>query len=94
VALDLALKHGGVVESVLSSVVSVVFKLSEHQAEPPAVALVNNLGPNVRVVLGQGEYLRGIFGSPNRSNYGTIFPNIQGTLQILFQLDFGSSKNI
>jgi hypothetical protein len=93
-ALDLALRHRGVVESVLSSVVSVVFKLSEHQEEPLAVALLNELGSNVRVVCGHGEYLRGILGSPNRSHYGTIFPNIHGILQILFQLDFGSSKNI
>lgn len=94
VALEVVLDHGGMVENVMSSVVMAVFKSTENQVESAVAALLSSLGPDVRAVCGYGEYLRGVFGSKKRFSYGTIIPNIHGVLQSLFQLDFGSSRNI
>ena len=94
VALEIVLNHGGTVENIMSSVVSVIFKPTEDQLESAMAALLSSLGPNIRAVHGHGEYLRGVFGSQKRFSYGTIFPNFHGILQLLFQLDFGSSKNV
>jgi hypothetical protein len=92
VALEIVFEHGGMVESIMSSVVSVTCKPSEDQLESAMAALMSSLGPNVRAVRGHGEYLRGVFGSQKRFSYGTIFPNFHRILQLLFQQDFGSSK--
>jgi len=94
VALEIVLNHRGMVENIMSSVVSVVFKPTENQLESTMAALLSGLGSNIRAVYGHGEYLRGVFGSQTRLSYGTIFPNFHGILQLLFQLDFGSSKNV
>jgi hypothetical protein len=94
VALEIVLNHRGMVENIMSSVVSVVFRPTENQSESAMAALLSGLGSNIRAVYGHGEYLRGVFGSQKHFSYGTIFPNFHIILQLLFQLDFGSSKNV
>lgn len=93
-AFQVLLDDGGTVEDMMSSIATVVFEPESVPREWSMDALLSRLGPNVRAVYGRGEYLRGAFGSQGRFNYGTVFPSFHGMLEILFQLEFGSSRKI
>jgi len=60
----------------------------------PVAALLDQLGPNVRVVYGHGERLRGAIGSQTRFAYGTVLKDFGKMLESLFQVEFGSSKEL
>jgi hypothetical protein len=93
-AFDIVMDDKGMVEDIMSSIVTVIFKPTFLSPDFSMDAFLGKLGPNVRAVHGHGEFLRGTIGSPKRFTYGTIFPNINKTLETLFQLEFGSSKEI
>jgi hypothetical protein len=92
-ALEILFNQGGVVESIMSSVVFVTFKPDSMPARP-IDAFFEALGSNVRAVYGQGGYPRGIFGSARIFRHGTILPNFNSKLEILGQLEFGFSKEL
>ena len=93
-ALEIVVNQGGVVESIMSSIVSVIFKPTPDPQDRPVDALLGKLGSNVRVVYGHGECLRGFLGIPAAFSHGTILPNFNRTLEILLHLEFGSSTEI
>jgi hypothetical protein len=90
-AIDVVLDHGGMVDVIMSSIVTATFNPQSDVAQPPT-NMLGKLGPNVRAVYGRGEYLRGLVGSSRRFSYGTIFPHIQPMLETLFALEFGTAK--
>jgi len=93
-ALEVVVSQGGVVESIMSSIVSVIFKPTPDPQDRPVDALLSRLGSNVRAVYGHGECLRGFLGIPAAFSHGTILPNFNRTLEILLHLEFGSSTEI
>jgi hypothetical protein len=93
-ALEIVVNQGGIVESIMSSIVSVIFKPTPDPQDRPVDALLARLGLNVRAVYGHGECLRGFLGIPAAFSHGTILPNFNRTLEILLHLEFGSSAEI
>jgi len=90
-AIDVVIDHGGMVEAIMSGIVTATFK---PMSVSSTSAVSNQLGPNVRAVYGRGAYLRGAIGSGKPFTYGTIFPHMQRMLETLFALEFGASKEI
>jgi hypothetical protein len=93
-ALDVILDNDGFVEGIMSSVASAVFTTQSKSMEQSIDALFGKLGSNVRVVYGHGYFLRGTVGSQRRFAYGTMFPNFGKMLEILLEIEFGSSKEL
>jgi len=93
-AIDVVIDHGGMVEEIMSGIVTATFKPASDSAQPSAKAVSGKLGANVRAVYGRGVYLRGAIGLGKRFTYGTIFPHMQRMLETLFALEFGVSKEI
>jgi hypothetical protein len=93
-AIDTVIDDGGVVEDIVSSILTVIFKPTFHSRDFSMDDLLAKLGPNVRAVYGDGKFLPGTIGSPRRFNYGTLFPDISRTLETLFLLEFGTSRGI
>jgi hypothetical protein len=93
-AIDVVIDHGGMVEQIMSGIVTATFKPTLDSSKPSTHAASGELGPNVRAVYGRGTYLRGAIGSGERFTHGTIFPHMQRMLETLFALEFGASKEI
>lgn len=93
-AVELILREGAVVESVLSSFVSAVFPLETEAPLDPIKATLDRLGPNVRAVYRVGDYLRGVIASPSRFDYGTVVPNMSEAMEELLRLEFGSVERL
>jgi hypothetical protein len=93
-AVELILREGAVVESVLSSFVSAVFPLETETPLDPIKATLDRLGPNVRAVYRVGDYLCGVIASPSRFDYGTVVPNMSEAMEKLLRLEFGSVKRL
>jgi len=90
-AIDVVLDHGGMVEVIMSFIVTATFNPQSDVLQPPT-NMLGKLGPNVRAVYSCGEYLRGPVGSSRWFSFGTIFPHIQPMLETLFTLEFGTAK--
>jgi hypothetical protein len=88
--LDIVLDHDGTIESIMSSIAVATFK-SRAPAKRSLDVLLGKLGPDVRAIYGQGEFLRGTHGSLRRFTYGTIFPNINAKLEALRDTEFGAT---
>jgi hypothetical protein len=54
-ALEIVVRQGGVVESIMSSIVSVIFKPTPDPQDRPVDALLGRLGSNVRAVYGRAN---------------------------------------
>jgi len=101
-AFDAALHTGGVVMSVMSSVVVVTFGIpirspdneSIDQRNQAVARLLRDLGPNVRVISGRADGLYGIVGSDRRFSFEALIPDFSGSLEHLLRLDFGSSAEV
>jgi hypothetical protein len=93
-AIDVVIDHGGMVEEIMSGIVTATFKPAPDASQPSRNGMLRKLGPNVRAVHGRGTYLRGAIGSNKHLTYGTIFPHMQRMLETLFALEFGASKEI
>lgn len=93
-AIELMLREGAIVESVLSSFVSAVFMLETKTPLDPIKATLDRLGPNVRAVYHLGDHLRGVIASTSRLDYGTIVPNMGVALEMLLRLEFGSVERL
>jgi hypothetical protein len=93
-ACDILLDDGALVEAMMSSIICAVFEPARISVNRVVDNLLAELGQNVRIAYGRGEYLRGTFGSPRRFTYGTIFPNFSKSLLVLFEVDYGASKEI
>jgi hypothetical protein len=88
--LDIVLDHDGVIEGIMSSIAVATFK-SSAPARRSLDALLGKLGPDARAVHGQGEFLRGAYGSQRRFTYGTILPNLTAKLEALRKTEFGAT---
>src|SRR4051794_27590737 len=93
-AVELILREGAIVESVLSSFVSAAFPLEPETPLDPIKATLDRLGPNVRAVYRVGDYLRGVIVSPRRLDYGTVVPNMGAAMETLLRLEFGSVERL
>ena len=93
-AIEVVIDHGGMVEEIMSGIVTATFKPAPDSSQPSTNATLCELGPNVRAVYGRGIYLRGAIGSGKRFTHGTIFPHMQRILETLFALEFGATKEI
>ncbi|XUM24426.1 hypothetical protein ACRAVF_15280 [Bradyrhizobium oligotrophicum S58] len=93
-AIELMLREGAIVESVLSSFVSAVFMLETKTPLDSVEATLDRLGPNVRAVYRFGDHLRGVIASPSRFDHGTIVPNMSAVMQRLLRLEFGSVERL
>ncbi|UFZ03589.1 hypothetical protein LQG66_30930 [Bradyrhizobium ontarionense] len=89
-AVELILREGAIVESVLSSFVSAVFPLETDTPLDPIKATLDRLGPNVRAVYCFGDHLRGVIASPSHVAYGTVVPSMGAAMERLLRLEFGS----
>jgi len=90
----LAKINDGIIEDIMSSIVTVIFTPALSPDRLSMDALLDKLGSDVRAVYGAGDYLRGTIGSNRSFRYGTIFPDISSKLEILFQLEFGTSREV
>ena len=93
-AIELMLREGAIVESVLSSFVSAVFTLESETPLDRIGATLDRLGSNVRAVYRVGDYLRGVIASPSRFDYGTVVPNMSAAMERLLRLEFGSVERL
>jgi hypothetical protein len=101
-AFEVTLDAGGVIMSIMSSVVAVVYGIpvripddeSIAQRNQTLVRLGRDLGPNVRTVFGRASCLYGNGGSARRMNYGALIPDFSGSLETLLALEFGNSAEI
>lgn len=93
-AIGSVVNDGGMVEGIMSSLVSGIFEPASHPPEWSMADLLTRLGPDARAVFGQGEYLRGGLGSERRFTCGTIFPKFDKMPEALFRLEFGSSSEL
>ena len=92
--IDVVIDHGGMVEEIMSGIVTATFKPAPDVSQLSRNAMLRKLGPNVRAVHGRGTFLRGAIGSGRRFTHGMIFPRVQQMLETLFALEFGASKEI
>ena len=88
--------------SVMSSVVAVTFGMPirepdsegiDHRTQAVA-RLLNDLGPNVRLISGRADGLFGNIGARQRFSYGALIPDFGGRLESLLRLDFGASAEV
>jgi hypothetical protein len=93
-AFETIFDNEGFIESTISSIFTVTFKTAPDLRNRSIQALRDKLGSTVRAVYGHGEFARGVYGSPRRSTYGTILPDIGTKLGALLQLEFGTWKEV
>ena len=100
VVSDVAAEHGGTTDSLVSSVVIVVFGTlpaahASHEARFPFLAaLEDQLGRDVKAVHGFAEGHYGILGSGSQLSYSFIIPGFLKAFAALAELEFGQTIEV
>ncbi len=95
---DLAIQHKGVVDSLISSLVIVVFGMFPNENEKNRFSLVNALqekfGSEIKIIHGSEKGHCGNLGGKNRLSYSFIIPSFLEAIKQLSSANFGEVKEI
>jgi hypothetical protein len=97
---DIAIKHNGVVEGMVSALMTITFGTHPKVQHSPLVRmtlvdeLTHALGDDIKIVHGKADGHFGIFGSSKRCAYTLLVPKFDVGLGRLEQMDFGKIEEI
>lgn len=99
-AVDLLVRHDGIALGMLPPFVMAAFALPHAETDlgtaqarqaATVAALIEGLGPNVRLIHGTEDGLMGAVGSRQHLHYGLILPESSAKMAKLLSLDFGTA---
>lgn len=100
-AMEVAMEHGGIIESVTSSLLLVMcVRPTDGATEPDAArwalvdAVLRDLGSDAKILHGEADTLYGIFGAARAFRHGPLFAGFASTLATLQAVPFGRSAEI
>lgn len=102
-AVEILTRRDGFVADMMSSVVLGIFGLplidddlekSRGQQAKVVARLVEEFGPDVRIVHGIAQGLAGDVGAPSNPSFGVLLPDPVGKLGALFALAYGNAAQI
>ena len=97
---NLAVRHNGVVQSIISSLIVIVYGITDIPKETSATrftlleALTKQFGSEIKIVHGAETGYYGNIGGANLLSYGFIIPNFLEALGQLSTISFGEVKEI